>query len=575
MTKPFSPITLAAILAFALCVSPTLEAAIQAQLDRSRVTEGETVTLTITTDDAQQSLETDFSVLEKDFSILDRRSETQLSIVNGRQAAIVRQIITLEPRSAGTFLIPQLRFGPEATQAIGVQVEPAPELEPGSQPPVFIEMDVVPSDGPWYVHGQLGLVVRVFYQQNLTEAAISQPEPSPASVRLMQETPYQAERGGERYRVLERTYAVFPERSGELIIPPMQLTGRLVERRTSSVWQPAVRGRRVQVESEAVQLAIEPKPAEFSGAEWQPARDYRLTQQISSGDTLRVGEPVTRTVIIDAVGLEENMIVEPPWPALPDTRIYPDQPQGITRDDGQWVLGHKEFRYAVVPESEGDLVLPELRVEWWDTQNNEARTAVLPAHTVYVQASALVPRAPVVEPAGPTASDSGLPFRPAGSPEPAYWRWLALGFGVLWLLTLLWAIKSKRGRLAPVVTGAGAMKPGNEAELLSALERACNSGDRRQARRVLQNWLLESGPGDRHPSLLEFADQTGDPALKNSIYDLDAQGFQSANGPEAARDWDGRAFWSCFEAWRRSRSSKREQPALSDLYAKENRVAQH
>ena len=62
----------------------------------------------------------------------------------------------------------------------------------------------MPEKGPYYVHAQLGLVVRVFYQQNLTEAAISQPEPSPASVRLLQETPYQAERGGERYRVLER-----------------------------------------------------------------------------------------------------------------------------------------------------------------------------------------------------------------------------------------------------------------------------------------------------------------------------------------------------------------------------------
>ena len=136
------------------------------------------------------------------------------------------------------------------------------------------------------------------------------------------------------------------------------------------------------------------KPAEFSGSEWQPARDYQLTQQISSGDALRVGEPVTRTVIIDAVGLEENMIVEPAWPELPDARIYPDQPQGITRDDGQWVLGHKEFRYAVVPEKEGELVLPELKVEWWDTKNNQARTARLAAHTVFVQPSSLVPPAP-------------------------------------------------------------------------------------------------------------------------------------------------------------------------------------
>jgi len=557
-----------------LVTSAPVEAAVEAQLDRSRITEGETVTLTIMTDEARQSLDADFSALEKDFTILDRRSETQLSIVNGRQTAVVRLILTLEPRSAGAFLIPQLSFGNELTQPIGVQVDPAPDLEPGSQPPVFIEMEVVPAEGPYYVHAQIGLIVRVFYQQNLTEAAISQPEPSPSSVRLMQETPYQAERGGERYRVLERNYAVFPERSGDLQIPPMQLTGRLVERRTSSVWQPAVRGRRVQVESEALQLTIEPKPPEFSGSEWQPARDYRLTQQISSGDALRVGEPVTRTVIIDAVGLEENMIVEPAWPDVPDSRIYPDQPQGITRDDGEWVLGHKEFRYAVVPEKEGNLVLPELRVEWWDTQNNKARTAVLPAHSIFVQPSVLVPPPSSAAPVDSGAGEPAASFRPGDPGEPAYWRWAAMLFAALWLLTLLVAWKMiSRNRKSQTGAGQSLEIPENETQALSSLEQACRSGDRRRVRIALQRWLRKFGSNDRYSSLLEFAASTEDPAIEGAIYALDAEGFQLSNKQENGRVWDGNAFWKQFEAWRSSQRKKDREnlPPLTDLYARENR----
>jgi hypothetical protein len=556
-----------------LFASLPLQAAVQAQLDRSRITEGETVTLTIMTDDARQSLEADFSALEKDFEILDRRSETQLSIVNGRQTANVRLILTLEPRAVGVFRIPPLTFGNDSTAAIGVQVDPAPAIEPGSQPPVFIEMEVVPGEGPYFVHAQIGLVVRVFYQQNLTEAAISQPDPSPASVRLMQETPFQAERGGERYRVLERTYAVFPERSGELNIPPMQLTGRLVERKSTSVWQPAVRGRRVQVESEALKLTVEPKPVEFSGSEWQPARDYRLTQQISSGDALRVGEPVTRTVIIDAVGLEENMIVEPVWPDLPDARIYPDQPQGITRDDGQWVLGHKEFRYAVVPEKEGELVLPELKVDWWDTQHNRARTATLEAHAIFVQPSALVPPNPPVATSALTGGEAVGSSQVGGSAEPAYWRWLALVFAALWLLTLLAAWRLK-GRDGSVKTGTGSEPSISETEAatLSSLHRACKSGDRRQARQALQHWLRDFGPAESNHSLLEFAAGAGDPGISESIYALDAEGFQSSDDARTRSAWNGIAFWKSFEAWRTAQAARgREKPPLTDLYAKENR----
>ena len=148
---------------------------------------------------------------------------------------------------------------------------------------MFIEVEVSPAEPPYFVHAQLGLIVRVYYQQNLTEAAISQPEPSPASVRLLDEVPFQAERNGVRYRVLERHYAIFPERSGDLLIPPLQLSGRLVERRSDRLWQPTVRGRRIQVSSDPVQLTIQARPSSFSGNSWQPARNLELSQQISAG----------------------------------------------------------------------------------------------------------------------------------------------------------------------------------------------------------------------------------------------------------------------------------------------------
>ena len=564
-----------ALVSLALVVCMPLDAAVRAELDRNRITEGETVMLTFVTDDPRQNLEADFSALEKDFRILDRRSETQLSIVEGRQTAVVRLLLTLEPRAAGEVVIPPLSIGGEKTAALTVQVDPAPELEPGSQPPVFIEVEIMPSEGPYFVHAQLGLVDRVFYQQNLTEAAISQPEPSPAVVRLMQETPYQAERGGERYRVLERNYAVFPERSGELTIPPMQLTGRLVERRTSSVWQPAARGRRVQVESEKIVLNIDPKPAEFAGSEWQPARDYRITQQVSSGEALRVGEPVTRTVIIDAVGLEENMIVEPVWPEVPNARIYPDQPQGITRDDGQWVLGHKEFRYAVVPEKEGQLVLPELRIQWWDTRNNRARYAVLAEQAITVQPSALVP-VPEMPPvtADPGAGPGGDAGPNRGIVEGGYWRWLTLLFAMLWLATLAFTlIVWKKKPATADLQRSARVAPDSEAEALAAVEKSCKAGDRRKTRKALLHWIRGYGPLDGRASLLEFAAGMDDPEIRNSLLALDSEGFRpkSESGPEST--WDGPAFWKLFAGWRKSwlNAEKSRRASVTDLYATETR----
>lgn len=575
MVSQFKWIIRAALASLALAVCMPLDAAVKAELDRNRITEGETVMLTVLTDDPRQSLDTDLSALEKAFRVLDRRSETQLSIVNGRQTAIVRLLLTLEPKTAGETVIPPLSFGNDMTRALTVTVDPAPELEPGSQPPVFIEVEILPVEGPYFVHAQLGLVVRVFYQQNLTEAAISQPEPSPAAVRLMQETPYQAERGGERYRVLERNYAVFPERSGDLAIPPMQLTGRLVERRTSSVWQPAVRGRRVQVESEALVLNIEPKPAEFAGSEWQPAREFRLTQQVSSGEAIRVGEPVTRTVIIDAVGLEENMLVEPVWPEVENARIYPDQPQGITRDDGNWVLGHKEFRYAVVPEKEGELVLPELRVEWWDTQNNRAQTAVLASQVIDVQPSALVPvLAQTPFAAGSNSAVAGGPSTFPVTGETGYWRWLTLLFAVLWLLTLAAALRIRSRKQGTVEARRDTHQAAqNESSLLTTIEQTCKAGDRRDARRALLHWIHRFGPLEGRASLLEFAAGLDDRDIRESLRVLDGEGFRPQSGAGSGVSWNGPAFWKQFESWRKSwlAVENNRQVPVTDLYARENR----
>lgn len=563
----YLPLWAAAVFALMMMLPPAVLAEVQLRVDRNEVTVGETVTLVFLTDDPKQNLEADLSVLGEHFDILDRRSETQLSIVNGRQTAIVRQLVTVEPKVAGTLTIPSFDFDGYRTAPVSLKVNPAPELAAGELPPVFLEVELTPGEGPYFVHAQFGLVVRVFYQQNLTEAGIGQPNPAPASVRLLQETPYQAERGGKRFRVLERHYAIFPERSGELLIPPIELSGRLVERRSGGVWQQNQKGRRVRASSDQLTLNIEPRPAGFSGA-WQPARELTLAQQISSGDALRVGEPVTRTVLLDAVGLEENMLVEPQWPELRGARIYPDQPQGITRDDGRWVLGHKEFRYAVVPEEEGELVLPELTVDWWDTKNNVQKTAVLPAHTLQVQPSALVTQVPVTP--APTAARevSAESVGLAGDTPSGPWRTLTLVFAALWAATLFltWRLWARNGNGNG--SDSGVVISSDEKALLERLKRACYSDDRGEARRAMHKWLRHHGPVNSG-SLLEFAEYLDDEALQQGLYALDSDGYRRDGGAS----WSGHSFFRQFEVWRKRMNGREnsEQAPLTDLYARANR----
>jgi len=344
------------------------------------------------------------------------------------------------------------------------------------------------------------------------------------------------------------------------------LTGRLVERRSDRLWQPSVRGRRIEASSEPLDLEVLPRPASFTGDQWLPARQLQASQNISASEIPRVGEPVTRTIILDAVGLEENMLAEPPWPEIPDARIYPDQPQGITRDDGRWVLGHKEFRYAVVPEQAGELVLPELKLHWWDTVNNKQQTAVLPEHRLQIAPSALQ----VTEPAAPAAADqsaSEFGAQSDGSGRQgitAIWRGLAVLFAALWLLTLFLLLRKRSS--SPKVISPAAQREQAESELLKDFQRACEQSDAGQARRALSHWLKRFGPTGLRGSLVEFARELNDPTLAARLRELDAVNFQA----DGSSKWDAPGTWTAFKNWQqKARKQVQESPmAVTDLYAR-------
>jgi hypothetical protein len=232
------------------------------------------------------------------------------------------------------------------------------------------------------------------------------------------------------------------------------------------------------------------------------------------------------------------------------------------------VLGHKEFRYAVVPEQAGELLLPELEVKWWDTKNDVERIALLPEQRLTVLPAALVPPAPAVPPAAPVPGDSSTsaPVVPA---QEGVWKPLAMALAVVWLLTLpavWWLGRKSAGGVASAPGNGTDREPG---DALRSLRAACRANDAPAARRALQRWLAEQGAG-KGASILEFAATVDSQHLRSCLNELDALGFRSG----ATDAWDGAALWAAFDGWRKNSvpGNGNGGAPLSDLYARENRV---
>jgi len=313
----------------------TAHAAAVARVDRSNVFLGDTVLLQVEID--QQNIDTpDFSALQKDFELLGTTSSTQMNLSNGIRQVSTRWTIQLEPKREGNLVIPALRVGSSLTQPIRLNITERQQT-PGNDREVFVEMVAEPLNP--YVQQEVYVVVRLYHALTLTEGSLSNPTPPSAVVEtLTDDLNYRTSLNGKDYRVIERRFVLFPERSGELEIPAVQFSGRVNDNnqrdRFNSVFR---RGRRVNAVSEAINLKVQPQPASFSGQYWLPAKELTLKESWPQAKEFKVGESVTRTITIESKGLLSVQLPELQLEETNQFKVYPDQPQSRSRGDGSSV----------------------------------------------------------------------------------------------------------------------------------------------------------------------------------------------------------------------------------------------
>ncbi len=591
--------------------STALAQGLDARLDRTRIADGETVTLQISAaGDAQGA--PDLSPLDADFDIVDQGQSSQVNIINGRMSSTHEWRIGLLPKRVGDLTIPALHVGSLTSQPLHLTVAPAADRAgDDTGQPVLVEVDADP-ENPW-VQSQVTYKVRVLSQAPLQAASLTEPQAGDAIVqRLGDDRRYETQRHGETYDVIERSYAIFPQHSGKLQIEGPVLTtnvpvqgrpgqgsrGRLfggdpfgdIRRffgRDPFAGLPDVGGlfeetRPLRLRGRSLAFDVRPQPAAAKGA-WLPARDVTLTESWSPDPaTFRVGEPVTRTITLTTKGLSEAQLpsLTPPVPA--GLKRYPDQPVTETHVDGDDMIVTRTFKEALVPTASGAMTLPEFNLPWWDTQTRQTRIATLAAERIQVlppagaSASAAQP-APAAAAEPPVAPNqvpgAGAPLStpPAVSASTHYWPWVAALAASGWLVTLLvwWRTRRRARRGAPASdTGgaaAGSARPVSPAQIEARIRRACLANDAAGARRALLDWAAQRWPGHAPRGLSELAERLATNEARPVLAALDRVLYDS----NAHRAWDGRAAWSVLECAFRSAAVDRrvrQSDALPGLY---------
>jgi hypothetical protein len=520
----------------------------------------------------------DFAPLSKDFQVLSTSQSSNFSIINNKIQSSKTWSVTVLPRHSGTLTIPPISFGADRSPAASVDVTKTASAQ-GRQDDdadIFIEAQV--STTRPYVQSQVIYTLRLYRAVPTANASLDEPQVAKGNAvieRLDEDKNYQTQVNGKRYSVVERKYAVYPQTSGAITISPVKFEGQVAPDTFSLLDPFGPRPKTVVQMSAPVTLNVKPVPAGFTGGHWFPAKHVTLTEEWSKDPPVfKVGEPITRTLVLTADGQTSSQLPELPQWVPGGFRSYPDQPQLKDNKNRNGIVGSREEKTALIPNRPGAYVLPAITIPWWNVNTGTMEKATLPQHRITVAPAAGQPAGQGVAPTGPAplgqlAAPGRVPqgqSSPSASPGAAAtgkgknpWPLLTVVLAALWLVTLVAWWLSGRRRHGAATAGAG---EDNLRLVRRDLRAACLSHSPGRVRELLLKWGRLTWPDDPPANLGEIGVRSH-PALAEEIHRLNHALYSQRPG-----DWRGEAFWQAFEHAQKKRQhgGKAEQGRLEPLH---------
>jgi hypothetical protein len=261
-----------------------------------------------------------------------------------------------------------------------------------AEEPVFVEAEL--SSASPLLQEEVRYTLRAYRDSTLRQAYFLAPEITDVALEFLGESePVWVSREGRRWQLIERRYALFPQRSGELALPP-----------------PVFSGREVFARGPSLTLAVRP-PADALAEWWLPARWLKLEDHLPLPSPLAVETPLERRLILSAGGLTGPQLPPLPLPKLEGWRTHRLSVETETRIEGDKIIGSRSEKHLLVPLRGGEASLPEIAISWWSTSENSAQRMLFPARKLLVEgvSQAVLPAIPEPSAAKPVAPKDDWP----------------------------------------------------------------------------------------------------------------------------------------------------------------------
>ncbi len=249
---------------------------------------------------------------------------------------------------------------------------------------VFLE--AVPNKKKVYLGEQVLLTYRLFYTIPISQVSVSK-APSYSGFWTKDITDNNGSlqqssivRDGQQYYVSTiQEIVLFPQKTGELIVDPLDITciAQIKQQRNRSqgydpfddffgdILGTSYTNVRKDIKSQPFEIEVLPlptanKPSSFKGAVGQ----YTFTSKIDKSE-LNVNEAFTLTLTVSGKGNIE--LLELPKPVFPpDFEVYDPKITSSVKSNALGISGSKKAEYIIIPRVSGDFILEEIDFSYFN-----------------------------------------------------------------------------------------------------------------------------------------------------------------------------------------------------------------
>ncbi len=423
---------------------------ITVEVDRNPVSVDETFQITFTANESPDD-DPDFSPLEQDFTIQNESKSSQMTLINGKSNYITQWVETVTAKDSGNTTIPIIKFGKDLSRATPIKILPSSDNKTiQNDDNLFLKVEV--NTKKPFVQSQVLYTVKLYRRVSWTNASLKEPELNDAVIEKLGDKKYSTQINRMTYEVIEQNYAIFPQKSGTVIIKPLILTADVLVHGRQSFFGTSMTKHQI-VESDSITLNVQPTPTTFKESHWLSAENVELTQTWSGNfSQTKVGEPLTRTIKLVANGAMLGQLPELNN-VKNDSQLKSHPAQPVLHEDktSNGIVASREESVVFIPNKAGDYTLPEIQVSWFNTLSQKVETATLPEMNLTVADNENAPQIPatpdvVEEKQIPTTSIEPAPVIQnliSETPKNDFiWQSIAIFSTLGWLITVgFWFLK--------------------------------------------------------------------------------------------------------------------------------------